>query len=38
MVWQPNPITVLEINKNLQGVVPANPLLTLNPEAWYFTK
>jgi peptide/nickel transport system substrate-binding protein len=38
VVWQPNPVTVLEINKNLQGVVPANPLLTLNPETWYFTK
>ncbi len=38
VVWQPNPITVGEINTKLQGATPVNPLLTLNPESWYFTK
>ena len=38
VVWQPNPVTVGEIKKNLVGVTPVNALLTLNPEDWYFTK
>jgi peptide/nickel transport system substrate-binding protein len=38
VVWQPNPVTVAEINNKLVGVTPVNPLLTLNPEDWYFTK
>ena len=38
VVWQPNPVTVAEINKKLVGVTPINALLTLNPEDWYFTK
>ena len=38
VVWQPNALSVAEISKTLQGVGPPNPLLTLNPETWYFTK
>jgi peptide/nickel transport system substrate-binding protein len=38
VIWQPNPVTVAEIDKNLVGVTPINALLTLNPEDWYFTK
>jgi peptide/nickel transport system substrate-binding protein len=38
VVWQPNALTVDEISKKLQGVGPPDPLLTLNPETWYFTK
>ena len=38
VVWQPNPVTVFEVNKKLQGVMPINSLQTLNPEDWYFTK
>jgi peptide/nickel transport system substrate-binding protein len=38
VVWQPNPVTVGEISKKLKGVGPLNPLQTLNPETWYFTK
>lgn len=38
VVFQPNPLTVDEISKKLQGVGQPNPLLTLNPETWYFTK
>jgi peptide/nickel transport system substrate-binding protein len=38
VVWQPNPVTAFEVNKKLLGVAPINPLQTLNPEAWYFTK
>jgi peptide/nickel transport system substrate-binding protein len=38
VVWQPNPVTVAEVNKKLVGVTPINALLTLNPEDWYFTK
>ena len=38
VVWQPNALGVAEISKKLQGVGPPNPLLTLNPENWYFTK
>jgi peptide/nickel transport system substrate-binding protein len=38
VVWQPNTVTLNEISKKLQGVGPPDPLLTLNPETWYFTK
>ena len=38
VVWQPNAVTVFEINKNLQRVTPINSLQTINPEDWYFTK
>ncbi len=38
VVWQPNALGVAEISKKLGGVGPPNPLLTLNPENWYFTK
>ncbi len=39
VVWQPNQRYALtEVQKNLQGVFPQNPLLTINPENWYFTK
>jgi peptide/nickel transport system substrate-binding protein len=38
VVWQPNPVTVAEVSTKLQGVTPINPLLTLTPESWYFTK
>jgi peptide/nickel transport system substrate-binding protein len=38
VVWQPNAVTVFEINKNLQKVTPVNSLQTINPEDWYFTK
>ncbi|HEY2354975.1 MAG TPA: ABC transporter substrate-binding protein [Gaiellaceae bacterium] len=38
VVWQPNALAVGEISKKLQGVGPPDPLLTLNPETWYFTK
>jgi peptide/nickel transport system substrate-binding protein len=38
VVWQPNPVTVFEVNKNLQQVTPINSLQTINPEDWYFTK
>ncbi len=38
VIWQPNPVTVGEISTKLQGATPVNPLLTINPEDWYFTK
>ena len=39
VVWQPNQAyAITEIQNNLQGVTPQNPLLTINPENWYFTK
>jgi len=38
VVWQPQAVTVFEVNKKLQGVMPINSLQTLNPEDWYFTK
>ena len=31
-------VTATEINKKLQGVLPLNALLNINPENWYFTK
>ena len=37
--WQPNAAAQLtEIRKNLKGVVPQNPLQSINPEDWFFTK
>jgi peptide/nickel transport system substrate-binding protein len=39
VVWQPNAaFQVTEIQKNLHGVTPQNPLLSINPENWFFTK
>jgi peptide/nickel transport system substrate-binding protein len=38
VVWQPQALTINEINKKLVGATPANPLLTINPENWYFVK
>lgn len=39
VVWQPNTVyQVTEIENDLEGVTPQNPLLALNPENWYFTK
>jgi peptide/nickel transport system substrate-binding protein len=38
VVWQPEPAYKLaEVKKNLAGATPLNPLLTINPENWYFT-
>ena len=37
--WQPNAAAqITEIRKGLNGVVPQNPLQSINPEAWSFTK
>jgi peptide/nickel transport system substrate-binding protein len=39
VVWQPeNAYELVEIQKNLAGAAPLNPLLAINPENWYFTK
>ncbi|HZS24896.1 MAG TPA: ABC transporter substrate-binding protein [Gaiellaceae bacterium] len=39
VVWQPNQaFQITEARKTLQGVFPQNPLLSINPENWYFTK
>jgi peptide/nickel transport system substrate-binding protein len=39
VVWQPNTAyQITEVRKNLKGVFPQNPLLTINPEDWFFTK
>lgn len=38
VVWQPIAVTANEVNKKLQGVTPFNPLTSINPENWYFTK
>jgi peptide/nickel transport system substrate-binding protein len=39
VVWQPNnAYQITEIRKDLQGVVPQNPLLSINPENWFFTQ
>jgi len=39
VVWQPNQAyQITEVQKNLHGVLPQNPLLTINPENWFFTK
>lgn len=38
-IWEPGAAyQVSEIAKNLQGASQQNPLLTLQPENWYFTK
>jgi hypothetical protein len=38
-MWQPNGANqLIEVVNNLHGVLPQNPLLSLNPESWYFTK
>jgi peptide/nickel transport system substrate-binding protein len=36
VLWQPIATPVGEISKNLGGVLPANALLNLTPEYWYF--
>jgi peptide/nickel transport system substrate-binding protein len=39
VLWQPEPAYELaEIKKDLAGATPLNPLLSINPENWYFTK
>ena len=36
-IWQPNAVTSLtEVVKGLKGVIPQNPLWTINPEEWRF--
>jgi len=37
VIWQPNPMTVDEVAKNLQ-IGPLNPMGTLTPASWYFVK
>jgi peptide/nickel transport system substrate-binding protein len=39
VIWQPNPDFQISLIKNgLQGVLPQDPTLAINPEDWYFTK
>ena len=39
VIYLPDQVQSLtEIQNNLRGVVPQNPLSTLNPENWYFVK
>jgi peptide/nickel transport system substrate-binding protein len=39
VVWEPAAdYQQAEIQKNLHGVTPLNPLLSITPENWYFTK
>jgi peptide/nickel transport system substrate-binding protein len=39
VMWQPNGANqLIEVVNNLHGVLPQNPLLSINPENWYFTK
>jgi peptide/nickel transport system substrate-binding protein len=39
VVWQPNlRYALTEVQNDLHGVFPQNPLLTINPEEWYFSK
>ena len=39
MLWIPNSdYELLEVKSNLHGVLPANPLLSIYPQDWYFTK
>ncbi len=39
MVWQPNTVTSMsEIQNTLHGVLPQDPLWSINPENWYFVK
>ncbi|HLX77315.1 MAG TPA: ABC transporter substrate-binding protein [Acidimicrobiales bacterium] len=38
-IWEPGgTYQISEIAKNLHGASPQNPLLTIQPEDWYFTK
>jgi len=38
-IWEPGgSYQLTEIAKNLAGAAPQNPLLTIQPENWYFTK
>jgi len=39
MLWIPNgDFELLEVKKNLKGVLPANPLLSIYPQDWYYAK
>ncbi len=39
VVWQPNAVTEMsEIQNSLHGVLPQDPLWSINPENWYFVK
>ncbi|NNM98148.1 MAG: ABC transporter substrate-binding protein [Candidatus Dormibacteraeota bacterium] len=39
MLWIPNAdYQLLEVKSNLHGVLPANPLLSIYPQNWYYTK
>ena len=39
VVWQPNlRYALTEVQNDLHGVFPQNPLLTITPENWYFSK
>ncbi len=39
VVWQPEEAYQLtEVQKNLKGVTPQNPLMTITPEYWHYTK
>ena len=39
VVWQPNlPTSSPRSGRTCKGVMPQNPLLSINPENWYFTK
>lgn len=36
VTYLPTPIELIAVANNLQGVAPASPLQTINPENWYF--
>jgi peptide/nickel transport system substrate-binding protein len=39
VVWQPNAVTEMsEIQNSLRGILPQDPLWSINPENWYFVK
>jgi peptide/nickel transport system substrate-binding protein len=39
MLWIPNgDFELLEVKNDLKGVLPANPLLSIYPQDWYYTK
>jgi peptide/nickel transport system substrate-binding protein len=39
VVWQPDAVTEMsEIQNSLRGVLPQDPLWSINPENWYFVK
>lgn len=39
VIWQPNTVTEMsEIQNSLRGVLPQDPLWSINPENWYFVK